>query len=88
MARTQSFNRAHSRDGATWGRANAMRCLIGMSLILMIAMAFAMNLTHDLLTAQTTLSRCVLPVILLAAFLTPLPCSDWRLKAPSKACCH
>jgi len=47
----------------------------------MIAMEVAMNVTDVLLTGGAKLTWWVIPVMLLAGFLTPLPYNYWRLKA-------
>jgi hypothetical protein len=65
----------------------AFRTAIGMSLISMIAMETAMNLTDYLLTGGAKLTWWVMPIMLLAGFLAPLPYNYWRLKALGKACC-
>ncbi|MEM8914715.1 MAG: DUF4396 domain-containing protein [Pseudomonadota bacterium] len=67
---------------------DAFRTAIGMSLISMIAMEAAMNITDVLLTGGAKLTWWVVPIMLLAGFLTPLPYNYWRLKALGKGCCH
>ena len=67
---------------------DAWRTAIGMSLISMIAMEAAMNITDVLLTGGAKLTWWVVPIMLLAGFLTPLPYNYWRLKALGKGCCH
>ena len=64
----------------------AFRTAIGMSLISMVAMEAAMNLTDFLLTGGAKLTWWVVPIMLLAGFLAPLPYNYWRLKALGKAC--
>ena len=64
----------------------AFKTAIGMSLISMIAMEAAMNITDVLLTGGAVLTWWVLPFMLLAGFLAPLPYNYWRLKALGKAC--
>jgi len=64
----------------------AFKTAIGMSLISMIAMEAAMNITDVLLTGGALLTWWVLPFMLLAGFLAPLPYNYWRLKALGKAC--
>lgn len=66
----------------------AFHTAVGMSLISMISMETAMNLTDVLLTGGAKLTWWVVPVMLLAGFLTPLPYNYWRLKALGKGCCH
>lgn len=65
----------------------AFRTAVGMSLISMLAMEAAMNLTDLVLTGGATLTWWVVPIMLLAGFLAPLPYNYWRLKALGKACC-
>ena len=64
----------------------ALKTAIGMSLISMIAMEAAMNLTDVALTGGAILTWWVIPLMLLAGFVTPLPYNYWRLKALGKAC--
>lgn len=64
----------------------AFRTAVGMSLISMIAMEAAMNLTDVLLTGGAMLTWWVIPFMLLAGFLAPLPYNYWRLKALGKSC--
>jgi hypothetical protein len=65
---------------------NAFKTAIGMSLISMIAMEVAMNITDVLLTGGATLTWWVIPFMLAAGFITPLPYNYWRLKVLGKAC--
>ena len=60
--------------------ALAFRTAIGMSFISMVAMEAAMNLTDVLLTGGAKLTIWVVPIMLLAGFLTPLPYNYWRLE--------
>ena len=64
----------------------AFRTAIGMSLISMIGMEAAMNLADFLLTGGAKLTWWVVPIMLLAGFLAPLPYNYWRLKALGKSC--
>ena len=64
----------------------AFRTAIGMSLISMIGMEAAMNLTDYLLTGGAKLTWWVVPIMLTAGFIAPLPYNYWRLKALGKAC--
>ena len=64
----------------------AFKTAIGMSLISMIAMEAAMNVTDVLLTGGAVLTWWVIPFMLFAGFITPLPYNYWRLKALGKAC--
>lgn len=64
----------------------AFKTAIGMSFISMIAMETAMNITDLVLTGGAMLTWWVVPFMLLAGFITPLPYNYWRLKALGKAC--
>ena len=64
----------------------AFKTAIGMSLISMIAMEAAMNITDVMLTGGAVLNWWVVPFMLTAGFVTPLPYNYWRLKALGKAC--
>ena len=64
----------------------AFKTAIGMSLISMIAMEAAMNLTDVILTGGAILTWWVIPFMLFAGFIAPLPYNYWRLKALGKAC--
>jgi hypothetical protein len=66
--------------------ANAFKTAIGMSLISMISMEVAMNAVDVAVTGGAMLTPEVVPLMLLAGFLTPLPYNYWRLKALGKAC--
>ncbi|MFK7901720.1 MAG: DUF4396 domain-containing protein [Nitratireductor sp.] len=64
----------------------AFNTAIGMSLISMISMEAAMNLVDWGLTGGAVLTLWVVPIMLIAGFITPLPYNYWRLKAHGKAC--
>ena len=64
----------------------ALKTALGMSLLSMISMEAAMNLTDYMLTGGAILTWWALPIMLLAGFVTPLPYNYWRLKALGKAC--
>ena len=64
----------------------AFNTAVGMSLVSMISMEAAMNLIDYLLTGGAILTWWVIPFMLLAGFITPLPYNYWRLKALGKAC--
>ena len=64
----------------------AFKTAIGMSLISMIAMELAMNITDILLTGGAMLTWWVIPFMLVAGFFTPLPYNYFRLKKYGKAC--
>jgi len=64
----------------------AFRTAVGMSLISMLAMEIAMNAVDLAVTGGARLTLEVIPLMLLAGFVTPLPYNYWRLKALGKAC--
>ena len=64
----------------------AFKTAIGMSLISMISMEAAMNITDLLLTGGAMLVWWALPIMWIVGFLTPLPYNYWRLQALNKAC--
>ncbi|MEM7239964.1 MAG: DUF4396 domain-containing protein [Pseudomonadota bacterium] len=65
----------------------AFHTAIGMSLISMVSMEVAMNTVDVILTGGAMLTWWVVPVMLFAGFITPLPYNYWRLKALGKGCC-
>ncbi len=66
--------------------AAAFRTAIGMSLISMIGMESAMNITDWALTGGAMLTWWAVPLMLVAGFLAPWPYNYWRLKKWGKAC--
>ena len=64
----------------------AFKTATGMSLISMISMEVAMNVTDILLTGGAMLVWWALPIMWIVGFLTPLPYNYWRLQALNKAC--
>ena len=64
----------------------AFKTAIGMSLISMVSMEIAMNSVDLFLTGGARLTWWVIPFMLFAGFITPLPYNYWRLKALGKAC--
>lgn len=64
----------------------SLKTAAGMSLISMIGMETAMNLTDWLLTGGALLTWWAIPLMLVAGFLTPWPYNYWRLKKWGKAC--
>ena len=65
---------------------NAFKTAVGMSLVSMISMEAAMNLTDYLLTGGAMLTWWVIPIMLIAGFVTPWPYNYWRLKKYNQAC--
>ena len=66
---------------------NAIKTALGMSFISMISMEIAMNFTDFIFTGGAILNWYVLPIMLLAGFLTPLPYNYYKLKK-YKISCH
>ena len=64
----------------------ALRTALGMSMISMIAMECVMNSVDFALTGGAVLTWWVVPLMLIAGFLAPLPYNYWRLKALGRAC--
>ena len=65
---------------------NAFKTAVGMSLISMVSMEVAMNLTDYLLTGGAMLTWWVVPIMLAVGFATPWPYNYWRLKKFNIAC--
>ena len=63
----------------------AFKTAVGMSLISMISMEIAMNLTDYLLTGGAILTWWVVPIMLAAGFVTPWPYNYWKLKKFNEA---
>jgi len=59
---------------------------VGMSLVSMVSMEIAMNLTDYVLVGSAQLVWWAIPPMLLAGFITPWPYNYWRLKKLGKAC--
>ena len=59
---------------------NALKVACGMSFISMVSMEISMNLTDYYLTGGAQLTYWVVPIMLIAGFLTPWPYNYWRLK--------
>ena len=64
---------------------NALQTATGMSLVSMISMELAMN-TVDVILAGGVLVWWVIPIMLVAGFITPLPYNYYRLKKYGKSC--
>ena len=65
---------------------SAIKTALGMSLISMVSMEVAMNLTDIFLTGGALLTWWVIPIMLIAGFITPLPYNYWRLKKHNISC--
>lgn len=66
---------------------SAIKTAFGMSLISMISMELAMNITDILITGGAKINLYVIPFMLTAGFLTPWPYNYWRLKKFGMGCC-
>ena len=64
----------------------AFKTAIGMSLISMIGMEAAMNVTDVMLTGGAVLTWWVIPIMLIVGFLTPWPYNYYILKKYNKSC--
>ena len=64
----------------------AFRTAIGMSLISMISMEIVMNSVDWILLGQAKIVWWVVPIMLLAGFITPWPYNYYRLKKFNIAC--
>ncbi|MDC0194836.1 DUF4396 domain-containing protein [Alphaproteobacteria bacterium] len=64
----------------------AFQTAIGMSFISMISMEVAMNTVDWLIIGEAKLVLWVLPLMLLAGFITPWPYNYWRLKKYNISC--
>ena len=65
--------------------SKALKTAMGMSFISMVAMELAMN-TVDVVFAGGVLVWWVIPLMLVAGFLTPLPYNYYRLKKYDASC--
>ena len=68
------------------GLFNAIKTALGMSLISMVSMEIAMNITDILLTGGALITWWAIPIMLTAGFITPLPYNYWRLKKYNASC--
>ena len=66
--------------------SKAFKTALGMSFISMVSMEIAMNVTYVILTGGAILNWWVVPIMLIAGFLTPWPYNYWRLKKYNIAC--
>ena len=66
--------------------SEALKTAFGMSFISMISMEIAMNLVDYLLVGEARLTWWVIPLMLMAGFITPWPYNYWRLKKFNEAC--
>ena len=68
------------------GLFNAIKTALGMSLISMVSMEIAMNITDILITGGALITWWAIPIMLTACFITPLPYNYWRLKKYNASC--
>ena len=68
------------------GLFNAVKTALGMSLISMVSMEIAMNITDILITGGALITWWAIPIMLTAGFITPLPYNYWRLKKYNESC--
>ena len=66
--------------------SKAFKTAIGMSLISMVSMEIAMNAVDWIMMGSAKLVWWVIPIMLLAGFLTPWPYNYYRLKKYNIAC--
>ncbi len=66
--------------------SKAFKTAIGMSLISMLSMEIAMNTVDWIIMGGAKLVWWVIPIMLLAGFLTPWPYNYYRLKKYNIAC--
>ena len=66
--------------------SKAFRIAIGMSLISMISMEISMNAVDWILLGEAKLVWWIIPLMLLAGFVTPWPYNYYRLKKYNIAC--
>jgi hypothetical protein len=65
---------------------DAFNTAIGMSLISMLMMEISMNALDWIVMGGAKLNVTIIPLMLLAGFITPLPYNYWRLKKYGKEC--
>ncbi len=65
---------------------DSLKTAFGMSFISMLGMEIAMNATDVFMTGGAIITWRVLPFVLLAGFIFPLPYNYWRLKALGASC--
>ena len=68
------------------GLFNAVKTALGMSLISMVSMEIAMNITDILITGGALITWWAIPIMLIAGFITPIPYNYWRLKKYNASC--
>jgi hypothetical protein len=68
-------------------RQMTLKTTLGMSMISMLAMEISMNLIDIWVTGGARLTFWVVPLMLIAGFITPLPYNYWQLKKWGLTCC-
>ena len=66
---------------------DAIKMAIGMSIISMVAMEFAMNITDIILEGSLVISISSVAPVLIVGFIVPWPYNYWRLTKYNKSCC-
>ena len=64
----------------------AFKTALTMSFVSMVSMEISMNLIDYILVGSAKLNIWIIPIMLLAGFLTPWPYNYWRLKKYNVAC--
>ena len=65
---------------------DAVKTALGMSFISMVSMEIAMNLTDFFFTGGAVLNWYIVPAMLFAGFITPLPYNYYKLKKYNISC--
>ena len=66
---------------------DSIKMATGMSMISMISMEFAMNITDIMLEGSLVLSLSSVLPVLIVGFIFPWPYNYWRLVKHNKSCC-
>ena len=66
--------------------SKAFRTAVGMSLISMVSMEVSMNAVDWIIIGEAKLVWWIIPIMLIAGFLTPWPYNYYRLKKYNIAC--
>ena len=70
------------------GFKEAIKTATGMSIISMISMELAMNLTDIMLEGSLVLTFSSVIPVLIVGFIVPWPYNYWRLVKYNKSCCE
>ena len=71
----------------TMGYKDAFKIATGMSMISMVSMELAMNITDIILEGSLVISFSSLIPVLFVGFIVPWPYNYWRLVKYNKNCC-